>query len=199
MSDAAARVEAFLRELRARLCRLPAAEVDEIVAELRSHVRDSAGVEPAASAVAVVLERLGSPAELADAFANERLLARAQHSGSPWMLLTGLFRLAGASLAGAAALVGLVAGYVVAASLLVAALVKPFAPDRVGLWRLAGDEASLRLGLVPGSAPPHGEELLGWWIVPLGLLAAAGASWFTASFGRWAIRRFRRAPLAPSR
>jgi hypothetical protein len=199
MTDGATRLEGFLHDLRARLAGLPAAEVDEIVAELRSHVRDSAGADPTGRAVAAVLERLGPPAELAAQFATERLLARAQHSGSPWLLLRGLYRGAGIGIAGGAALLALVVGYVAAASLLVAALMKPFAPDRVGLWRLGSDELSLRLGLAPALPPPRGEELLGWWIVPLGLLAAAAASWITAGFGRWAIRRFRRAPLAGAR
>ena len=35
--------------------------------------------------------------------------------------------------------------------------------------------------------------------VPMGLLLGAGAFWLTPRFGRWAIRRFRRTPLVPTR
>lgn len=197
MADGVSRLDGFLRDLRARLRGLSDTEMNEIVEELRSHVRDSAGDAPTDGAVAAVLERLGSPAELASQFATERLLAQAGRSGSPWLLARGLLRWASLSVGGSVALFSLMTGYVLGASLLIAALVKPFAPGRAGLWRFAGDHFSLRLGLI--ASPTGGEELLGWWIVPIGLLAGGGSLWLTTRFGRWAIRRFRRAPLAPTR
>lgn len=200
MADGARRLDDYLGELRARLRGVPDAEASEIVAELRSHVRDSAGSggELTASAVAAVLERLGSPEDLASLYVTESLLGQAGRSGSTWLLLRSLSRWATVSVAGCFALLGLIAGYVLAASFFCAALMKPFASGRVGLWRLAGGEISLRLGFV-APPPPQGQELLGWWIVPVGLLLGAGAFWLTPRFGRWAIRRFRRAPLASAR
>ena len=89
-------------------------------------------------------------------------------------------------------------GYVLAASFFLAAMLKPFRPERAGLFRTAaGDELTLRLGL-SGSPTPPGEELLGWWIVPLGVLLGGTAYGLTVSFARWAIRRYRRRPLEPS-
>ena len=123
---------------------------------------------------------------------------RAGHSRSPGLLLRSLFRWATVSVAGGFALLGLITGYVLAASFFIAALVKPLAPGRVGLWWLPGGEISLHLGFV-APPPPRGEELLGWWIVPMGLVLGAGALWLTPRFGRWAIRRFRRTPLVPTR
>lgn len=117
---------------------------------------------------------------------------------APWRLLKTLFRWATVSIAGVLAFLGVLAGYLMAASFLCAALVKPFAPGRVGLWRLDGDHFSLRLGFV---APPpvQGEEILGWWIVPLGLVLGAALFWLTPRLARWAIRRFRRTPLVSAR
>ena len=73
-----------------------------------------------------------------------------------------------------------------------AAVRKPMAPDRVGLWQLGADTYSLRLGF---GQPAAGRELLGWWIVPIGLLAGAACLWLTTRLGRRAIHRLRRSPL----
>ena len=198
MVDGARRLETYLAELRSGLRGLPEGEVAEIAAELGSHVRDAAGGDLSEGAVAAVLERLGRPAELASLYVTESLLARAASGGSPWLLARGLLRWATVSIAGGLALAGLLIGWLVAACFVCAALIKPFAPHRVGLWRLSGDEVSLRLGLV-APPPQQGEELLGWWIVPLGLALGALALWLTPRFGRWAIRRFGRTPILPAR
>jgi hypothetical protein len=196
MTDANAgmrRLDAYLGELRGRLRRLPDAEVAEIVDELRSHVRDSDGVGVALTeeAVAAALERLGPPEELAALYVTDSLLVRAERSWSPWLIFTSIFRWATVSVAGFFAFLGVLVGFVLSASFFIAALAKPFFPDRTGLWRVAADSVSLHLGLASGP-PPAGQELLGWWIVPSGLLVGVGGVWLTTRFGRWCIRRFRR-------
>jgi hypothetical protein len=199
MGDGAFMLDAYLSELRALLRGLPEAEISEIMDELRSHVSDSAtGGRLVETEVAATLARLGSPAELASLYDTDRLLVRAQRTRSPWILLWSLFRWAAVSLAGLFVLIPVIAGYVAAACFFIAALVKPFAPERVGLWHVKSDEISLHVGLMH-SPPPPGEELLGWWLVPLGLMAGAGTFWLAVWFARWAIHRFRRTPLAPTR
>ena len=192
------RLESYLSELRVRLRGLSDGEVDDILAELRSHVRDcgAPGREPTEAELTAVLARLGSPSALAPAYLADRLLQKAERSRSPWRLLKGLSRWAALSAAGGFALCGVVLGYVVAASFFLAALVKPFRPDHAGLFRIE-DGLSLRLGLSSSPASP-GEELLGWWIVPLGALLGGTAYALTVFFARWAIRRYRHRPLAPS-
>jgi hypothetical protein len=45
--------------------------------------------------------------------------------------------------------------------------------------------------------PPEGfHELLGWWIVPIGIVLGAGLYLLTIRFGRWGIRHLRRARRA---
>jgi len=190
-NDGVPRLEAYLGELRARLRRLPEAEVAEIVEEMRSHVRDRVGegVALTKEAVGAALERLGSPEELAALYVTDSLLVHAERSWSPWLVFSSIFRWATVSVAGFFAFLGLLVGFVLSASFLIAALVKPFS-SRAGLWRVDGDSVSLHLGLGPGP-PPTGQELLGWWIVPLGLLVGVGGIWLTTRFGHWCILRFR--------
>ena len=89
----------------------------------------------------------------------------------------------------------LLAGYWVAASLFIAAMVKPFAPDRVGLLRLPGGGMSLHLGFI--ARPPAGSaERLGFRIVPLGLLAGGLVYGVTVRLVREVVRRLRRRPFA---
>jgi hypothetical protein len=200
MPSEVGRLDDYLSDLRARLRGLADGEVEDILAELRSHVRDSgaSGQDATEAELTAVLARLGSPSALAAAYREDRLLQNAASSRSPWRLLKGLSRLAAWSAAGVFALCGAVVGYVLAASFFLAAIVKPFQPERAGLFRTAaGDELTLRLGL-SGSPTPPGEELLGWWIVPLGVLLGGMAYGLTVSFARWAIRRYRRRPLEPS-
>jgi hypothetical protein len=193
--DAARRLEEYLSELRANLRRLPAPEVSEIVRELRGHVLESAGstgTPPSEQGVASVLERLGAPAQLASLYSTECVWARAAGAASPWLAVRATLRVATLGVAGAFAALGLVAGAVLSSSFFLAALRKPFAPDRAGLWRLTDGSFSLRLGF--GGLEP-GQELLGWWIVPLGLLLGAGMVWLALQLARLCIRYRRRAPL----
>lgn len=85
----------------------------------------------------------------------------------------------------------LAGGYFFSACFLLAALHKPFAPGRVGLWRF-GDEFSLHLGFGTGFTPVSGTELLGWWLVPAGmLLGSAGIlslNKLAASVVEWEFR-----------
>jgi hypothetical protein len=55
-----------------------------------------------------------------------------------------------------------------AVSLLAMAVVKPFAPEYVGLWT---SPTGFTFGLIL-SPDPTSIERLGWWIVPLGLLGS---------------------------
>jgi hypothetical protein len=195
MNDGVRRLEAYLAELRRGLGPLPETARTEIVTELRGHVLESTGEEPTEGAVVAVLERLGSAEQLAAQYVTAGVLVSAERSRSPWTLLLSLARVAGASLAGGFALLGCVLGYGLALSFALAAVRKPMAPGSVGLWQLGPDSYSLTLGF---AGPPAGRELLGWWIVPIGLLAGVCVLWLTTWFARWSIRRLRRSPLRPS-
>ena len=189
------KIHDYLREVRAGLRGLPDAQASDFVEELRSHIRDRAESEGESTdaGVTAALDRLGRPEELAAMYLAENIVARAEKSFSPWLVLKGIVRWASISLAGVFVFFTSLAGYVLAASFGISALMKPFAPNRVGLWHLNGDpdNSSLVLGLGSGS-PPTGTELLGWWIMPLGLLIGIGLFLLTARFGLWSLRKFQR-------
>ena len=195
-ADAAQRkMHDYLQAVRAGLRGVPDAQASEVVEELRSHIRDRSEMngELTDAAVATALERLGRPEELAAMYVAENIVTRAEKSFSPWLVLKGIVRWAGISSAGVFVFLGSIVGYALAVAFGISALMKPFAPSRVGLWHLNGDpdNFSLVLGLGSGSPPP-GTELLGWWIMPLGLLIGIGLFLLTARFGLWSLRKFQR-------
>ena len=184
MGDGARALEIYLGELRSRLGDLPEADVSEIVAELRSHVRDSAGGDERRRS-----HRSARPAGLS------RRAGGALRDGSA----------AGASraqpVAVAAHLESLALGERQRGRLRRAAARSNRLPHRGGLLHRRTREtvragarrlvvAERRRDLTPprlvASPPaPQSEELLGFWIIPLGMLLGALALWLTAGLGRW--------------
>lgn len=184
-------LEKYLNELEAGLRSLPAEERREIVAEIRSHVLDAAreSGQLSAAAIQASLVRLGPARELASRYVMQSMAARAYSSGSHWLALRTIYRWARLSVAGFAAFVVTLIGYGVAACFAYAALAKPFAPHRIGLWRLPEPhDLSLSLG---GVDNPGAQELLGWWLIPVGIALASLFFFLTQRFVMWALRRFR--------
>jgi hypothetical protein len=198
--DAQQRIEAYLSKLRGRLRGFNDAEVREVVDELRSHITDklamSGQITP--STVDAALAALGTPEELASQYITDNLLARAEVSRSPVQILKRLFRWASLSVAGFFVLLGSLVGYFLGIVFMLCALLKPFHPHTAGLWIIpdgTGDfEISVRLGF--GSIPA-GREVLGWWIVPIGLVAGFGLVMLTTRFAVWCARRYRRPSVLP--
>jgi hypothetical protein len=188
-------MEAYLERLRDALRGVDEREVREIVGELRSHVLEKA----TDGDVDTVLAALGNPEELAGRYLTDGLLARAEVSRSPVRLLRNLFRWASLSLAGFFVLLGTVVGYFVGGAFILVALCKPFHPQNAGLWTYrdaAGDLGiSVRLGY--GNAPGVGTDLLGWWIVPVGLLVGCGLVMLTTHCALWCVRLYRKSRALP--
>jgi hypothetical protein len=130
---------------------------------------------------------------------TDDLLARAVVSRSPLRIVQSLFRWASLSIAGLVVLLCSIVGYFLGAVFIVVAALKPFHPGTAGLWRLpsrADDfELSVRLGF--GSAPGSGRELLGWWIVPIGLGAGCALVMLTTRFAIWCVRQYRKSRALP--
>ena len=201
--DAQQKVEAYLGRLRQLLLLrgMNAEDAREIIEELRSHLMDkvAASGEATDAGVDAALAALGSPEELAKEYMTQNLLARAEASRSPVRILESLFRWASLSAAGFFVLVGSMTGYFLGTVFLLVAALKPFHPQTAGLWLLrdsTGDpEISIRLGF--GSVPAEGRDVLGWWIVPIGLLAGWAILMLTTRFALWCARQYRRSHLLP--
>ncbi|MCP4205399.1 MAG: hypothetical protein GY769_26100, partial [bacterium] len=162
------RIGQYTARLRRALGTLQAGEVDDIVLEIQSHIAErlADSADPAAAAVEV-LEALGDPEELAAEYQTEALLARGRSSQSPLALMRAAQRWAMEGLFGLTMFLAGILGYSLAAALVLVAVLKPFFPLHIGLWRDPPD--LLALGFVSG--PPDAQfELLGWWIIPVGLV-----------------------------
>lgn len=189
-------IESYLGKLRARLRGLGNEKVNDIIEELRSHILDKATVngELAVREVDAAIKALGNPEDLASEYMTDAALARAEVSRSPFRILASLFRWASLSVAGFFVLIGSLVGYFLGAALILCAGLKPIHPQSAGLWSFhdsSGDlELSLRLGF--GSAPALGHDLLGWWIVPVGLVTGLGLVMLTTRFAIWCVRLYRK-------
>jgi hypothetical protein len=188
-------IDSYLRQLRSALGPLPAAQADDIIGEIRSHLVETAAGDRGSNAqrVADAIARLGDPATLANAYLMENLALRAQSTRSPFLLLRLVLLWAARSVEGLVALVVAFFGYATALIGLGCALFKPFTPERIGLWvrQVAADDFSYQLGRV--SAPPSdARELLGWYIIPLGLIVGGIAFAATTRFLLAMVRKYRR-------
>jgi uncharacterized membrane protein len=199
--DAQQRIDAYLGRLGRRLHGMNEDDARDIVEELRSHIRDkvSASGEATAARVDAALAALGSAEELASQYMTDELLSRAIVSRSPVHILESLFHWASLSVAGFIVLVGAIVGYFLGGAFMLCGVLKTIHPQTAGLWAFpngAGDlQVSLRLGF--GSAPAGGRDLLGWWILPIGLVVGCGLVMLTTRFALWCARQYRRSRVLP--
>ncbi|MGA8300404.1 MAG: DUF1700 domain-containing protein [Terriglobales bacterium] len=189
-----ARVEDYLGRLRRALAGLTSEQAADIVEELRSHILEKVAGQGEGNSAAIedVLAALGSPEALAAEYMADDLLARAARRRSPFLLLRALLRWASLSAAGVFVFIGCAIGYFLGASFMLCAFLKPLHPQTAGLWRLADQSNSYSLRLGFGPAPPGGTELLGRWMLPLGLLLGGGLCFLTTQIALWFVQQFRR-------
>jgi len=179
------RIETYLSRLATALAAVAPSEKDEIVREIRAHILDSvSGATDPVGAIDRVLRLLGVPEELAERYTTERLLIRAGHSFSPWLLLRTSWRWAKLGITGTITFFVALIGYGTALALTAALLAKPFMPSRIGMWL---GPRSLNVG-VPNN-PGEMRELLGHWFVPVIAVLAFAIAVGTTQALRWLIRR----------
>jgi hypothetical protein len=194
MTDAAvqSKIDAYVGKIERALHALSREQRRDIVEELKSHIREAAGGATLDVAqVTAAIERLGRPQQLASMYLAENLTKRAADERTPWLIVRACARWAKLSVTGFFVLLGCLVGYGFAAGWFLAAIAKPFRPDRIGLWHLVDptDNLSFSLGAVD---QPGARELLGWWLIPIGLALALLFAFLTTRFGLWGIRRCKR-------
>jgi hypothetical protein len=183
-------VDAYLAALRKQLRELMDEDVNDIVAEIRAHILDKTSGETPGDSVSSTLAALGTPEELAGRYRTEELLKRAQMSRSPAFILRSIFRWATLSVVGLLVFAISVVGYLVGGWLSILGVLKLINPHTTGLYG-EFSEHTWSLSFSSGGQPAAGvHELLGWWLLPLGLILGPVLFFLTFRFDLWSVHRF---------
>jgi len=179
------RIDAYLMRLRRSLGELPAEEVHEILREIRSHILDRADAAGGLTDEKLmrILRELGQPEDIGPLYQAEAMVARARSSFSPLLILRATIRWAMISVAGFFTFIFGLLGYGLAVGFIICAVMKPFLWEKVGLWVHSN---GLTMGTI--SSTETGQELMGWWIIPFGLIVGPLFLIGTTRFLRWMLR-----------
>jgi hypothetical protein len=103
------------------------------------------------------------------------------------------------SVAGFLVLLGSMVGYFLGVVFILVAALKSFHPRTAGVWVLpnGADDFNISVRLGFGSAPLEGREVLGWWIIPIGLAAGCALVMLTTRFAIWCVRQYRKSRALP--
>jgi len=184
-------IDTYLTALRKQLRELMEEDATDIVEEIRAHILDKTSSGSSPEKVSATLAALGTPEELASRYRTEELLRRAQLTRSPLVSLRSLLHWATLSFTGIVVFIVSVFGYAVGGALVIFAALKAAFPRATGLWKTVYPDGSWGLSLsFSNGTPPNGQELLGWWVLPIGLFFGVGLLFFTFRFGTWSIRKF---------
>jgi len=215
-------VDEYCKRLWMALHKLPTAERDDFIREVRSHIVERVEAEPEVTAEVLtgIFRAVGEPKALAAEYQIQAMLRAATHSNAPWVLrpyvlLRTTLRWGVTSIAGMVAFLFTVIGYGCAVVFYLCALLKPVFPAHIGLWSAA--QHTLTLGywngrfsgaefygisvrsptsfVLFGTLGPTGgpvHELLGNWLILFGFLCGALFFLATSMVVRWFIARFSR-------
>jgi uncharacterized membrane protein len=189
------RIDAYLMRLRRSLGELPSEDVHEILREIRSHILDRAEAAGGLTDEKLmrILKELGQPEDIGPLYQAEAMVARARSSFSPLLILRTTIRWAMISVVGFFTFIFGLLGYGLAVGFIFCAVMKPFLWEKVGLWVHSN---GLTMGTI--SATETGHELMGWWIIPFGLVVGPLFLIGTTRFLRWMLRFASRPPLPTS-
>jgi len=182
-------VNDYLVRLRASLTGMSVAEREDIVEEIRMHIRERSGESQ--TSVEAVLAGLGPAGELAEQYRTGVLVQRARTSISPVVILRAALRWAATGVEGFIVFVIALIGYATGFCFLLLALMKPFFPRNTGLW-VGPDQFSFnfRMGatMTNPASPVH--EVLGWWLIPVCLVIGSLSLALTTKLLQFLMGRF---------
>jgi uncharacterized membrane protein len=183
-------VNNYLVRLRAALTGMTVSEREDIVEEIRMHIRERLS-DPQCS-LERVLAGLGAPEALAQQYRTGLLVQRAQKSRSPFVILRAALRWAATGVEGFVVFVIALIGYAAGVGFLLFALMKPFFPANTGLW-VGPDQFAFnfRMGatMTNPASPVH--EVLGWWLIPVCLVIGSLSLLLTTKLIQFLFRHFR--------
>jgi len=180
-------VDAYLKALRKQLRDLMDEDVKDIVEEIRAHILDKTSGDDAADSVSLTLAALGTPEELASRYRTEELLKRARMARSPSYILRSVLRWAVITVAGIIVFLISVVGYCLGGGLFILGALKLISPHKTGVYGVF-TENNASLSFQSGGQTGH--DLLGWWLVPIGLIVGGGLLFLSFRFDIWSIRKF---------
>jgi uncharacterized membrane protein len=178
------KIDNYLVELRRCLGELPAAEVTDILQEIRGHIleRAEASGELTEERLVAILKALGQPEQIAPLYQADSLMTRARTSLSPATVLRGTLRWAMLSVKGFLLfLVGII-GYSLALGMLIGGVGKVIAPHDFGAWIYPGGFS------IGTNTNPAARDVLGYWLIPVGLTLGAALTIGTTRLLRWTLR-----------
>jgi uncharacterized membrane protein len=181
----------FERSLRSFLS--PAIAADA-VREVESHIRDAAAeagdVPDEQAALEGILERLGPPMRVAQAYSLELVMDEAAATGRLMAVLRSLFHAAATGATAFAAAFGLFVGYTMGTAFIVVAIMKAIFPNNVGFWMTPNGilvSSGVNFPAVRGGLIFH----TSYWIIPGALLTGLALLLVTHVLARRWIARFR--------
>jgi hypothetical protein len=189
-------IETYLASLRKQLRLLAPEDAGDIVEEIHAHILDKTTGLTTDDMLASTLAALGTPEELAARYRTDELLKRAQGTRSPFVSLHSLFRWATLSVAGLVVFAVSVVGYAFGGLLVIAGFFKLIHPHNGGIWfdpkpGGTGIDGSAGFSFVNAGQWVHpGHEIIGMWLVPIGLGLGTLLLFLTFRFGTWCIRKF---------
>lgn len=179
-------LDSYMSSLRSSLGPLTLNEREEILREIKAHIRDS--VEQSRSNVEAVLARLGPAEELAAQYRDCLLIRRASRSISPLLLLRATLRLATKGLSGIVVFFAAIFGYAIGGGFVLSAVAKCIFPGHTGVWVNGGELVMSGTTLTSYIPQPPAHEILGWWYVPLTLALGSFLLLLTTFIIRSALR-----------
>jgi uncharacterized membrane protein len=183
-------VQTYLARLRASLIGMTLAEREDIVEEIRMHIRERSS-DPHTT-MEEIIARLGPADELAQQYRTGLLVQKARHSISPLLILRATLRWATTGVEGFVVFMIATIGYLMGVGFLVLAFLKPLLPKYTGLWVGPGEFAfSVRMGGTMTNPAPPVHEVLGWWFIPICLVLGSLSLTATTKLIQFLLRRFR--------
>ena len=144
----------------------------ELADDLRAHLADSFASEEGlgceAERLQRAIDRLGRPADFLRPMLADELIDRGTASGSMPLISRGLYHAIRSGSGRALRAAVFAFGYLLLGIFAVMSVLKPFFGNHIGLIR--GADGSLTFGMV---SQDGGQELLGFWSVPLTLALCA--------------------------
>ena len=179
----------YLARLRAALTGMTVSEREDIVEEIRMHIRER--ISDPLTSLDSVLSGLGPADELAQQYRTGLLLQRARTSISPVVILRAALRWATTGVEGFIVFMIAITGYAAGGCFILLALMKPFFPQNTGLWVGPGEFGfSFRMGatMTNPASPVH--EVLGWWLIPVCLVVGSLSLALTTKLLQFLMGRF---------